>query len=382
MVYDYAIIGAGAAGLQLALAMTEDAFFADKNILILEPDSKVVNDKTWSFWEKGRGKYDDILFAAWDTALFYGGGKQLELPLGEYQYKTLRAIDFYNYAKGQFQKNSNITWISEEVVDIKEGDYVNISAQNQYTAQYVFDSRLTISLEALQRSNGVLQHFLGWEIKAMAEVFDPNSFTMMDYRLKYGETASFTYVLPSSKTKALVEFTFFSPDPVEKEEYEQMLGRYIAEHLQVDKYSIEAVEQGVIPMFDYPFHSHSTDRIIKIGTAGGWVKASSGYSFKSSGNKCKRLVENIKKKKPLTTGLYSKRHALYDSTFLKVLEKENHLGEDIFTIMYSENDIETVFAFLDEETSFLQEVGLMNTLPKAKFGKAMASVVLSLGRSA
>jgi len=32
LIYDYAIIGAGAAGLHLALAMLEDSWFANKNI--------------------------------------------------------------------------------------------------------------------------------------------------------------------------------------------------------------------------------------------------------------------------------------------------------------------------------------------------------------
>ena len=44
--YDYAIIGAGAAGLNLALAMTKDPFFKSKSIVLLDPAKKDVNDKT------------------------------------------------------------------------------------------------------------------------------------------------------------------------------------------------------------------------------------------------------------------------------------------------------------------------------------------------
>jgi len=35
-IYDYVIIGAGGAGLHLALAMLEDAWFIDKKILLLD----------------------------------------------------------------------------------------------------------------------------------------------------------------------------------------------------------------------------------------------------------------------------------------------------------------------------------------------------------
>ncbi len=376
MVYDYAIIGAGAAGLQLALAMIEDHFFSQKSILILEPDCKSANDKTWSFWEKGQGKYDDLISASWDTALFFSSDVSLKIPFGKYQYKTLRAIDFYEYAKKYLKNHENIHWVSEEVTDLEENESVTIKGKNQYQALQVFDSRLTVSSEDLKKSNGVLQHFLGWEIETESAVFDPTSFTMMDYRLKYEDTASFTYILPFSPKKALVEFTFFSPDLVEKEVYEEMLRRYIQEQLGIENYAITSAEQGIIPMFDYPFHRHNTDKILKIGTAGGWVKASSGYSFKNSGNKCRQVIENIKKNRKASFHLRSNRHALYDSTFLKVLENENHLGEDLFTIMYSKNDIETVFGFLDEETSFPQEISIMKTFPIAKFAKAMSSVLL------
>lgn len=375
MVYDYAIIGAGAAGLQLALAMVEDDFFQDKQLLILEPESKTSNDKTWSYWEKGQGKYDDILAARWDTALFHGSGQSLNIPLRGYNYKSLRALDFYNYAKSKLKKRDNIHWIKERVEELDEGDIVTLIGKKHYQAQTVFDSRMPVTSEEIQTATGVLQHFLGWEIKTPNKAFDHESFVMMDYRIKYEETSSFTYVLPYSETEALVEFTFFSPDLVEKEDYEILIRKYIEEQLNIDEFEITAKEGGVIPMFDYPFHKYNTERVIKIGTAGGWVKPSSGYSFKRSGTKCKKLIENIKNNRPLTKGLFSKRHLLYDSTFLKVLESENHLGEDLFSIMYSKNNIETVFAFLDEETSFAQEVALMNTFPKAKFGMAMASMV-------
>ena len=51
--YDYIIIGAGMAGLQLANAFIDDSHFKSKSILIIEPSSKNPTEKTWCFWEKG-----------------------------------------------------------------------------------------------------------------------------------------------------------------------------------------------------------------------------------------------------------------------------------------------------------------------------------------
>ena len=74
LVYDYAIIGAGAAGLQLALALSEDAFFREKKIVLLEAGEKINNDRTWSFWEKGAGKFDSVVYRKWERAAFINDG--------------------------------------------------------------------------------------------------------------------------------------------------------------------------------------------------------------------------------------------------------------------------------------------------------------------
>ena len=74
--FDYAIIGSGVAGLQLALAFKEDDFFKDKRILILEKSLKNKNDKSFSFWEKGSGKWDKIVSKTWKKALFFNKQKK------------------------------------------------------------------------------------------------------------------------------------------------------------------------------------------------------------------------------------------------------------------------------------------------------------------
>ena len=63
--YDFIIIGAGASGLLLADAMGSDSFFAQKKILILDKDAKKTNDRTWCYWEKGEGQFDEIVHKRW-----------------------------------------------------------------------------------------------------------------------------------------------------------------------------------------------------------------------------------------------------------------------------------------------------------------------------
>jgi len=75
--YDYIIAGCGAAGLQLALAMSEDSFFQNKRILMIDADDKRANDRTWCWWEQGSGRWDDIITKSWKRADFMSEFLQL-----------------------------------------------------------------------------------------------------------------------------------------------------------------------------------------------------------------------------------------------------------------------------------------------------------------
>ena len=64
--YDYIICGGGASGLLLSNAFIKDEFFNDKKILIIERESKTLNDKTFSFWDNQSNVLDRIVFKSWE----------------------------------------------------------------------------------------------------------------------------------------------------------------------------------------------------------------------------------------------------------------------------------------------------------------------------
>ena len=61
MTYDYAILGGGAAGLSLALALVRSPLKAG-SILIVEKDAKNTNDRTWCFWSDVPTPLDRIAY--------------------------------------------------------------------------------------------------------------------------------------------------------------------------------------------------------------------------------------------------------------------------------------------------------------------------------
>jgi len=377
--YDYIIIGTGIAGFQLALEFSKDSFFSSKRIALIDKSHKTINNKTLSFWEKGEGKWDSIVTKSWSEASIYTRNKNLSLKLNPYNYKTIRAIDFYNKIKIELSNLTNFTFITEEVLSIENKTILKVKTkQNSYKAKHVFDSR--IPEEYYLKSNNytkIKQHFKGWVIKTDSPVFDTNKFTMMDYRLKDGEQTTFTYVLPFSENKALIEFTYFTKNIVEQSTYDQFIKNYISDHLKIKNYEIIETETGIIPMTNFPFEKYSEKNITKIGTAGGWVKGSTGYSFKHTEKKVASIIFNIKNGLDHSKFLFIKKYKFYDKIFLKVLNDENGKGEWIFEQLYSKNSIDTILKFLDEETSVLEELKIMKSLFSFAFIKAFFKTLQS-----
>lgn len=376
--FDYLIVGSGLAGLQLALQLSEDSYFENASIAIIDPSEKTKNDKTWSFWEKGDGKFDAIVKKTWPLTRFESHRMALRLPLEPYLYKSIRAIDFYNWTKQWLHAKGRIKFFTDAVQDI-EGttSAVKIIGQTQsYWAKHVFDSRIPKAFYKKQdRYTRIQQHFKGWLIETETACFDSNSFTMMDYRFQYKDTTSFIYVLPFSERKALVEYTFFTPDLVAVEVYEKALKAYLKKALKLTRYQILETETGNIPMTDFPFWKFNTKQVTKIGTGGGWVKGSTGYAFKHTEKKVGKLIANLKAGRAAAAGLYPKKFRFYDTIFLKVLHDHNEKGVWIFERFYSKNSIQTMFRFLDEESNFFEDLRIIKSLFSRIFLEALIKVL-------
>lgn len=377
-VFDYIIIGAGASGLQLALAMSRDAFFKDKKIAIIEKRLDFKNDKTWCFWEERKGFYDDILFKSWDKGYFKSLGKTVDFNLKSYQYKMLKSIDFYHYAISVLTHTKTASFVSDEISTIESIDHkaVAVGLKERYQAKHVFDSRLPNDFKP-QNSINILQHFKGWFVETTEEVFTPERFCMMDYNHTKTPETAFFYILPFSRTNALVEYTYFTPNLVEDAVYEQHIEKYLKEVLKVSSYKINEVEKGIIPMTTYPFHLESTEHVTKIGTSGGWVKPSTGYSFKNAERFSLKIIENIKSGRTPSYKLFKSRFKHYDKMFLDVLFENNAYGKQLFYHMYSRNSIQNIFRFLDEKTSFSKELRIMAGMTSFNFIKAFFRHALS-----
>ena len=283
----------------------------------------------------------------------------------------LRSIDFYKACKNQILEDENIEWVQEKVIDYRETNKEVIvkTSTNSYNTELMFDSRISPEFYKPNNSIHIHQHFKGWYIKTEENNFDNQLFTMMDFDIKDQNTTSFTYVLPINRKEALVEFTYFSPDIVSDETYNRHLKKYL-EHIKINNYQVVSEEKGVIPMSSFDFDKFQSKRIYKIGTAAGWVKASTGYAFKNCERKSEEIVNCLLNNKNLSDLKKPLKYKHYDKMFLDVLKSRNDFGEELFYRMYKKNPIERIFRFLDEESSFSEDFKIILSLNSKPFHQA------------
>lgn len=377
--YDYIIIGAGAAGLMLAEAMGKDDFFREKRILLLDRDPKQTNDRTWCFWEQGAGEFDGMLHHTWDHIYF--GGKQFRKRMGiaPYSYKMVRGIDFYRHYLDRITGYPNITFHQDTVTGVEElADGVLVSTtNNNHKALQIFSSIFDYRDIGGQREYPVLQqHFIGWFVQANQPAFQADTATFMDFSIPQKGNTRFMYVLPFSETHALVECTLFSEFQLPEEEYENAIQQYLTEYLKLADYKVLEKERGTIPMTCYPFGKRDTKKILHIGTAGGWAKPSTGYTFRNTAKKTKALIGHLKARKSFVSFSGKTRFWLYDLLLLDILHKHNEKGGLIFESLFSKRKPQLLLKFLDEETNFWEDLKVISGCPKRIFIKALIARVL------
>ena len=359
--FDFIICGAGASGLLLLKAIREDSFFNAKSILIIEKEIRNVNDRTWSYWESPNGSFDSILSKKWSKANFCSEDFDSDFDLNPYQYKMLRSAGFYQSIRNKYSKLKNTIFLHAEVKNIDSKNIMTevISSEGKFQSKKVFNSLFDPKPMINQKKYPVLQqHFVGWFIKTKKPSFDSSKVFFMDFNIPQVQETRFIYVLPIDKHNALVEYTLFSENLLHFDDYETGIKAYL-DSKGITEYEIKEKEQGNIPMTCFPFEKLNCRSLLHIGTAGGWTKASTGYTFMNTRRNIERLIPFLKTGAGLNTFTIKNRFRFYDLLFLDVLNRYNARGSKLFTRMFEKNPPVRIFRFLDEKTNFIEEFKIM-----------------------
>jgi lycopene beta-cyclase len=375
----YIFTGSGLSALLTVYEMIMSEKFKDKTILLIDENPKKTNDRTWCFWDEN-ALFEELVSKKWSEAVFSNGTINRILTLDPYQYKKINGIDFYHFVFQKISEAKNVQFLHEKVLDIKDlGGHCEVQTTSEtYTCSKVFNSIYNPTNVKLQNKFPLIQqHFIGWFVKSKESVFTPNCATFMDFSVAQKGNTRFMYVLPTAATEALIEYTLFSKDLLLKEEYEAEIKEYI-QNLGITEYEIVEKEQGTIPMTCYPFWKHNTKNCINIGSAGGWTKASTGYTFKNATKKAKELVAFLETGTDFRNVFKRNKFWFYDLLLLDILSTKNELGATIFSALFTKGNPTVIFKFLDEETSFLEDIKVIWKCPKKIFIQALLKRIFPL----
>ncbi len=364
--YDYIFAGFGLSGMTLFHELSKQKDFAQKKVLILEPEQKIENDRTWSFWAADNHEYGHLAKKKWQKANFVDQkGITINLDLKDYSYFTIEGQTFYQFIHKQLAQWSNIEWRYEKIVNVLESGQVETD-KACYNGNLVFRSYFQKSDFKPSMSKYFLwQHFYGYVIKTKSDVFDEKRFTIMDYGCSDKDLTNFFYILPFKSNEALVEFTEFSPNLYSEREYRAKLEDYISRKLQISDYEIQEVEYNAIPMTDFRLPKLVSSRLIQIGSLAGDIKPSSGYAFARTVANNKLLAEMIAKKlfdeKDLQS---SSTYQGFDAAVLYLMQTQRLHGGLIFASLFRKLGGDFVFRFLDEKCGALELFRITLASPK------------------
>lgn len=377
--YDFVFTGAGAAGLSLLMRMLQSGRFKDKTFLLVDKDRKSENDRTWCFWEKGAGFFEDTVYRKWGKTWFHGVGVSRQFNLAPFQYKMIRGIDFYTHCLDYIKQQSNVRILFEPIKRIENRERVACltieNGEDYYAREFLFNSIPFQSIPQDKDTLNFLQHFKGWVIETETPSFDTSTCTLMDFRVSQQHGATFVYTMPLDERRALVEYTLFTEDLLEPEAYDQGLRDYVRQFLKLEHYSIAEQEFGIIPMTNYSFPP-GEGRIVNIGTTGGQTKASSGYTFQYIQKNSQSILESLLYQgTPRIDPIHAGRFQFYDEVLLDVLKNRELTGAAIFSRLFKRNPAQRIFRFLDNSSWFPQDLLIMGSLPTMPFLRAARRVI-------
>lgn len=370
--YDFALVGAGAAGLCLARGLAER--FPAARILLVDPGFGDLAARTFAFWSEGPPPLAEAVERTWAKIRIASPERVVERELTAHRYHVIGGARFRDHCLAHLAARGGVHHHRGGAAAVVSDDVeARITGEGLWArARWAFDSRVDLAAVPAHPSENVVltQRFLGWEVGTATDAFDPDVATLFDFRVEPGpDDVRFVYVLPFGPRRALVEHVSLRPGG-EKE----ALAAYVRDVLGVAEPEILRVESGSSPLTDAVFPRRAGPRHLRIGIAGGRLKPSSGYAFTRIVEDSAAIVASLAAHGHPFDGLPETNEAfrLLDGLFLRVMRREPARMKQVFLRLFERNPPARVFRFLDERVGVEDVLALGSSLPPGPFARALA----------
>ncbi|CAN1597418.1 lycopene beta cyclase [Candidatus Pelagibacterales bacterium] len=369
--YDFIIIGAGCSGLSLLYEMNKSDILKNKTCAIFDKRKQFSKDKIWSYWNVFEHSFSDCLLNQWDKVVVKGND-EIILDCREFTYQSVDSEKFYNKILKSISDNKNIKLFLDHSVDdiSEENDQIIIKSKNElFKTNLVFDSSLKINDG---KDAKIYQHFYGCEVNFKENINLNKHPTLMDFNCDQGNWTHFFYTLPLSDNKIFIETTWISDQQnYTKDQYISEINEYIQKNLNYKKeYTFGYNEMGSIPMFHFQ-QKIGYKKVIKIGAAANLTRKSTGYTFLNIQKFTKELVQKLIKNQIISNTQIQSKYNFLDKIFIKVLLEEKGNMYKIFFRLFKKNNAKDIVNFLSNNSSFIQDIKIILSMPKLIFFKKL-----------
>ncbi|CAM3808591.1 lycopene cyclase family protein [Polynucleobacter antarcticus] len=382
-IYDLVIIGGGCAGLSLSMELAQIKSKCP-DTLILESREYYQNDRTWCFWSDKKVTTAYPSQHIWQKMTVSNLDECVVLDCGKTPYHMVSATDFYSVAQAMInlKKNINIEMNSFVVGEPKLVDKIwNISTNNGFIKTRTIVDTRPGSKPCLDGST-LWQSFYGQEIECIEPVFNPEILDLMNFLPPHERGASFLYVLPTSKTRAVIEVTVFGASPLEQQDLQFDLDVAIAKRVGTSSFKVIRSEHGILPMGLQNLPMIKDRSYINAGVMAGGARPSTGYAFQRIQAWAKECANEISIS-GFPLGHKSDPYILQtmDKIFLDVLRREPLKGGIIFYSLFSGAKTASVIRFLRGKARLFDSLAVVYAMPYLPFIKSAFLLFLRSGRS-
>ncbi|MBE7157384.1 MAG: hypothetical protein INR62_02915 [Rhodospirillales bacterium] len=373
-----AILGAGCAGTLLAAELRRRRFSG--RVELLDARTDFVREQRWCFWRDGRETVPDLPISAewlgWQVA---DQRQSICHAAPSCVYSHVHAHEFFGRFHARLADDPQVgVRLGCRVLSVERRSGRTFRVQTsggELLADAVIDARHegAPSYErTIANVPGLLwQTFRGRVVEFAIPCLNPATVTFMDFRVSMaGAGLAFVYVLPFTKTRALVEAVVLDCARADAPRLDAILEAYSEERFGGGG-EILAVEEGVLPMTSRSFMSRGTNHSLCLGVGGGAARPSSGYAFANILRAVRRTAGALCAGQPQWQPRFAWKYRVLDALFLRLLRTDPAGARHAFMAMFAGVEPARLVRFLTEASSLRDDLAVGFALPKAAFCKTV-----------
>ena len=370
--HDLAIIGAGCAGLSLAARLAEIS--PHLKIVLIDPRQTFEDDRTWCFWSAGNTPVEHLIDKRWQSWRFSNAeGRAITHHAELSQYACVRAERVYKSTLLRIENAGFQLRLGETVRELAlDADCVRLLVgEDRVLARNVVDTRTPQHIKAK-----LFQVFSGVEVETEIDRFELGQAGLMEDMGcdEYG--FHFTYTLPFSSRRALIEFTRFSPIAMSATSLDSQLQALLTQR-GLNRARILRREHGVLPMGQVIEPPSKDPRWVRAGAGAGALRSATGYAFLRIQNWAETCAASLARGgPPQAQQAEPPLRAWLDAVFLSALTKQPTSAADYFLRMARALTPDAFARFMSDAARSRDLAHLMTELPPMPFLSAAARVGL------